>query len=67
MILSGKYDFKDSCWQEVSMETKDFIKKLLVLDVNRRLSAKDALSHPFFETLRRETVKQKKEKRNQMS
>jgi serine/threonine protein kinase len=49
------------------METKDFIKKLLVLDVNRRLSAKDALSHPFFETLRRETVKQKKEKRNQMS
>lgn len=67
MILSGKYDFKDSCWLDVTMETKDLIKKLLVIEVNRRLSAKDALAHPFFETLRRETVKQKKEKRNQMS
>jgi hypothetical protein len=37
------------------METKYLIKKLLVTDINKRLVAKEALAHPFFEALKRET------------
>jgi calcium-dependent protein kinase len=48
-ICAGKYDFKDACWQEVTPETKDLIKKLLVIEIQRRLSAREALSHPFFQ------------------
>jgi serine/threonine protein kinase len=30
---------------------KDFVKKLLVLDVKQRMTAEQALSHPFLESL----------------
>ena len=53
-ILEAKYDFKDQYWSDVNNETKDLIKKLLVIDYNKRLSAKDSLSHPFFECLKRD-------------
>lgn len=54
MILEGRYDFRDQFWGDVWPETKDLIKKLLVVDQVKRLSAKEALSHPFFEALRRD-------------
>lgn len=60
MILEGKYDFRDQFWGEVWPETKDLIKKLLVVDPKKRLSAKEALAHPFFDALRREASSSKK-------
>jgi serine/threonine protein kinase len=52
VILEGRYDFRDPCWGDIWPETKDLIKKLLVVDYHRRLSSKEALSHPLFEVLR---------------
>jgi len=32
IILEGRYDFRDPCWGDIWPETKDLIKKLLVVD-----------------------------------
>jgi serine/threonine protein kinase len=36
-----------NCWSRVSPQAKDFIQKLLVVDPNRRLTAQEALRHPW--------------------
>lgn len=43
VILEGKYDFRDQFWGDVWPETKDLIKKLLVVDQVKRLSARESL------------------------
>ena len=42
-----KIDFNDEEWDNISHDAKDLIKKLLIKDVNKRLSAKKALNHPW--------------------
>lgn len=49
-ILAGKYDFDHPVWKEISTEAQDFISKLLVVDPSKRLSAKEALEHPWITT-----------------
>ena len=39
---------KDSAWAEVGHRPKDFVRKLLVLDENQRLTAEEALQHRWF-------------------
>jgi len=46
-IMEADFEFYDEDWGKISSEAKDFIKKLLVADINKRLSAKQALLHPF--------------------
>lgn len=46
-ILHCKYNFSGEPWRDVSNQAKDFIDKLLVLDPNKRLTAADALKHPW--------------------
>ncbi|KAJ3092023.1 hypothetical protein HK102_011505 [Quaeritorhiza haematococci] len=47
-ILSGNYRFEpEEFWMDVSEDAKDFIRKLLVVDASKRLSAKEALQHPW--------------------
>lgn len=46
-IKRAQYDFSDDEWEGVSDEAKDFIIKLLVLDPSKRLTARQALHHPF--------------------
>ena len=41
------WDFKEEIWGDISLEGKDFIKKLLQLDARKRLSAVEALKHPW--------------------
>lgn len=48
LILSGKYAFHKAYWCFISEEAKDLVKKLLVVDPNQRLSAQEALKHPWF-------------------
>jgi serine/threonine protein kinase len=54
-ISDGSYSFKKG-WDGVSELAKDFIKKLLAHDPKQRLSAPDALQHPWFSSLPRERV-----------
>ena len=46
-VLRGKYLFKKGAWEGVSNEAKDFINKLLVQDYKKRMTAKEALQHPW--------------------
>ena len=47
LIKAAKYDFDSECWDGVSDEAKDFISKLLVRNPANRLTATEALKHPF--------------------
>mmetsp|Transcript_31317 Transcript_31317/g.91325 ORF Transcript_31317/g.91325 Transcript_31317/m.91325 type:complete len:519 (-) Transcript_31317:170-1726(-) len=46
-IVSGKYEFDEDDWCDVSSDAKDLVKKLLVLDPDDRLTAADALKHKW--------------------
>jgi serine/threonine protein kinase len=43
----GKYDIEHGVWKNVSKEAKDLIKKLLTYDPAERISAEQALKHPW--------------------
>ena len=47
-IKQGHYDLKRKPFDKISVEAKDLIKKCLEMNKNRRISAKDALNHPWF-------------------
>ncbi|CDW82279.1 protein kinase domain containing protein [Stylonychia lemnae] len=47
MIKEGIYDLEGETWQDISENAKDLIKKLLTVDPEQRLSAKEALNHPW--------------------
>jgi calcium-dependent protein kinase len=47
-ILNQKIEFNDEIFEKISDEAKDLIKKCLIHDKNKRISAVEALKHPFF-------------------
>eukprot|EP01064_Diplonema_japonicum_P024051 TRINITY_DN34525_c0_g1_i1.p1 TRINITY_DN34525_c0_g1~~TRINITY_DN34525_c0_g1_i1.p1 ORF type:complete len:514 (+),score=128.65 TRINITY_DN34525_c0_g1_i1:37-1578(+) len=50
LIVKGKFAFdKGTAWDKISPEARDFVSKLLVVDVNQRYTAQQALEHPWFE------------------
>lgn len=49
-ILNGKYVVKNRYWSHVSQEAQDFVKQLLVVDPNKRLTAKQALEHSWIKS-----------------
>ena len=48
-ISNGNYNSKEPKLLEHSSEVRDLVSKLLKKDINKRLSAKEALNHPWFE------------------
>ncbi|KAB2008430.1 hypothetical protein ES319_D10G097200v1 [Gossypium barbadense] len=46
-VLKNKPDFRHKPWPTISDSAKDFVKKLLVKDPRARLTAAQALSHPW--------------------
>ncbi|KAI3808404.1 hypothetical protein L1987_24354 [Smallanthus sonchifolius] len=46
-VLRNKPDFRRKPWPNISPSAKDFVKKLLVKDPRSRLTAAQALSHPW--------------------
>ena len=49
-ISKGKYDTSSEKFQKLSNKAKDLINKLLIYNPSERISAKDTLSHPWFNT-----------------
>ena len=47
LIKACKYDFEADTWQNVSMEAKDFISKVLVANPKERLDCVGMLAHPW--------------------
>lgn len=43
-------------WNTISSEAKDFVKRLLDVDQDRRMTAEEALRHPVSATAHRSTV-----------
>jgi calcium-dependent protein kinase len=64
-IKEGKYNFDDEKWDEISSDAKDLIKNLLIKDINKRYSARKALSHPWI-TKHRRTKELDKKKLNEV-
>ena len=47
-ILSGKFTFNPKYFSNISEKAKDLIKKCLIYDKHKRISAEEALKHEFF-------------------
>ncbi|KAG6594165.1 CAMK protein kinase [Phytophthora cinnamomi] len=50
-ILKGKFRTQSRAWQSISPSARDLIQKLLETDPNKRLSAEQALQHPWLRNL----------------
>ncbi|XP_063216838.1 MAP kinase-interacting serine/threonine-protein kinase 1-like isoform X2 [Bacillus rossius redtenbacheri] len=48
-IQDGRYEFPDADWAHISEDAKDLIRRLLVKDARRRLSAESVLTHPWLQ------------------
>lgn len=46
-IMAGKYEYDEEYWADISDQAKDMIDRLLTLDQNLRITAKEALEHPW--------------------
>ncbi|WFD42414.1 calcium/calmodulin-dependent protein kinase [Malassezia psittaci] len=48
-LEKGHIEFHEKYWKTVSPEAIDFVKKCLVLDPEQRITAEEALEHPWFQ------------------
>ncbi len=46
-IIHGQFEFHPSCWNSISAEAKDLIRKMLVVDPKKRITANEALKHRY--------------------
>ena len=46
-VRTGKFSFDDKCWNAISDNAKDFIRKLLTYEQEKRPTAEQALQHPW--------------------
>ena len=46
-IIRGIYEFHPEYWTKVSDEAKDFVTRLLTVDMSARMTAEQALLHPW--------------------
>mmetsp|Transcript_22576 Transcript_22576/g.22326 ORF Transcript_22576/g.22326 Transcript_22576/m.22326 type:complete len:469 (+) Transcript_22576:13-1419(+) len=46
-IATGKFSFPSPEWDSISFEAKDLITKMLTFDIETRVSARQALEHPW--------------------
>ncbi|KAL9689149.1 hypothetical protein QQ045_033581 [Rhodiola kirilowii] len=56
-ILEGKLSFEEAPWPTVSDSAKDLIKKMLTMDPKKRITAAEALEHPWLKEGRDESDK----------
>eukprot|EP00345_Euplotes_harpa_P009424 CAMPEP_0168342904 /NCGR_PEP_ID=MMETSP0213-20121227/15707_1 /TAXON_ID=151035 /ORGANISM="Euplotes harpa, Strain FSP1.4" /LENGTH=313 /DNA_ID=CAMNT_0008349961 /DNA_START=560 /DNA_END=1502 /DNA_ORIENTATION=+ len=47
-VKKGKYTLDEPEWDDVSEEAVDLVKKCLTYDMDKRISASEALEHPWF-------------------
>jgi calcium/calmodulin-dependent protein kinase I len=45
--VSGEFEFDSPYWDDISDSAKDFIRRLMCVDVNKRYTCREALQHPW--------------------
>jgi len=50
-VRMGKFTFSDAVWSQISDKAKALITKLLTYDPDQRVSAEEALKHPWIEEM----------------
>ncbi len=48
-VLNGTYNFDHPAWKQISDGPKDLISKLLVREVDKRLTSEGAYNHPWIQ------------------
>ena len=56
--------YKGSIWKKISNEAKDFIKKLLVKNPEKRMNVKEALQHEWFRKFEGQVIQVRRESRD---
>ena len=46
-VQRGKYEMLEEDWEDISNEAKDLVNKLLILKPEERISASEAIKHPW--------------------
>ncbi|KAI8094931.1 kinase-like domain-containing protein [Gilbertella persicaria] len=46
-IMSGEYEYDEEYWSDISQSAKNLIDRLLTFDPNKRITAEEALLHPW--------------------
>jgi serine/threonine protein kinase len=46
-LFLGEFEFDSPYWDEISDSAKDFIRRLMCVDVNKRFTCREALQHPW--------------------
>ncbi|OAJ38885.1 hypothetical protein BDEG_22784 [Batrachochytrium dendrobatidis JEL423] len=49
-IVEGSYEYDPENWDKISADAKNFISKLLLVDPSKRMTAAEALKHPWLHT-----------------
>ena len=49
-VKTGKYDLSSPPFDKISDSAKDLIQKCLTMDSNKRITAEEAINHPWFKT-----------------
>ncbi|ENN75369.1 hypothetical protein YQE_08144, partial [Dendroctonus ponderosae] len=55
-VTISKYDFDDEAFQSISENAKDFIRKLLIKDLNQRMTAEECLQHEWLKKKTRQPL-----------
>ncbi|XP_063769240.1 serine/threonine-protein kinase Chk2 isoform X2 [Pseudophryne corroboree] len=58
-ITGGHYTFIPAAWKDVSQPALDLVKKLLVVDPEKRLTIKEALVHPWLQDSEMKSIAKK--------
>ena len=53
IVCNAYYQYPSHIWGSVSMELKDLINNMLVVDTNKRFSVSQCLDHPFISGIKR--------------
>lgn len=48
-VREGKYSMDEEAWEDVSIEAKDLLKRLMTFDPKKRISCAQALKHDWFD------------------
>jgi len=67
-IMQAQYDFPEEYWGHISNEAKDFVSRLLVANPMKRMTATQALKHPWIANIvAEEKLRQERQKSKQGS